>query len=180
MPALGTRKNLGFMAGHPSKADSADGPLRVVHVYKDVHPPVAGGIEKYIDTVRRAMPDVASHVLVGARRPRTSIRRASTGVELAVAEFGRALSVPLAPTFPLWLRRIEADIVHVHMPNPLGEAAALLSLGNRWLVVSFHADIVRQKSFMPLYRPLVHACLDRASAVVVGNGHSLRGRHFDI
>lgn len=146
-----------------------DPQLRVVHVYKDVYPPVAGGIEKYIDAVRTAMPDVASHVLVCARRSRTSIRRAGTGVEILVAELGRALSVPLAPTFPLWLRRIDADVVHVHMPNPMGEIAALLALRNRPLVVSFHADIVRQAALMPLYRPLVEACLDRAAAIVVGS-----------
>lgn len=144
--------------------------MRVVHVYKDVYPPVAGGIEKHIDGLRRAMPNVTSHVLVCAGARRTSRARVGTGLEVRVAEAGpRVLSVPLAPSFPLWLRRLEADLVHVHMPNPTGEAAALVAGGGRPLVVSYHADIVRQAPLMPLYRPLASACLDRAAAVVVGS-----------
>ncbi|MGH2804570.1 MAG: glycosyltransferase, partial [Thermoleophilaceae bacterium] len=144
--------------------------MHVVHVYKDVFPPVVGGIEKHIDGLRRAMPDVTSDVLVCARARRTSSARVTTGLEVRVAEAGpRILSVPVAPTFPLWLRRMEADLVHVHMPNPVGEAAALVAGRGRPLVVSYHADIVRQARLMPLYRPLAEACLDRAAALVVGS-----------
>jgi rhamnosyl/mannosyltransferase len=143
--------------------------LRVVHVYKDVYPPTVGGIEKHIDTLRRAMPDVTSHVLVAARRPRTSLGRVGTGVEVRVAELGRVLSVPFAPTFPGWLQRIEADLIHVHMPHPLGELAALLKADGRPVVVSYHADIVRQARLLPAYRLLAGACLDRAAAIVAGS-----------
>lgn len=143
--------------------------LRVVHVYKDVYPPIAGGIEKHIDTLRRAMPDVTSHVLVAARRPRTSLGRVGTGVEVRVAELGRVLSVPVAPTFPGWLQRIEADVIHVHMPHPLGELAGLLKAGGRPVVVSYHADIVRQARLLPAYRLLAEACLDRAAEIVAGS-----------
>ena len=90
-------------------------------------------------------------------------------MEVRVGELGRVLSVPLAPTFPLWLRRLDADVVHVHMPNPLGEVAALLAGNARPLVVSYHADIVRQARLEPAYRHLVGACLDRADAIVVGS-----------
>ena len=143
--------------------------LRVVHVYKDVYPPVAGGIEKHIDGLRRAMPDVTSHVLVCSRRARTSVAHVAGGTEIRVAEFGRRLlSVPVSPGFPFRLRRMPADVVHVHMPNPVGEASMLLAAAGRPVVASYHADIVRQSRFMRGYRPLVDACLDRASAIVVG------------
>jgi glycosyltransferase involved in cell wall biosynthesis len=149
--------------------------VKVVHVYKDVYPPVVGGIEKHIDGLRRAMPDVTTHVLVCARARRTSRAWVGTGVEVRVAEAGpRVLSVPLAPSFPLWLRRMDADLVHVHMPNPVGEAAALVAARGLPLVVSYHADIVRQARLLPLYRPLAEACLDRAAALVVGSRRLLR------
>jgi glycosyltransferase involved in cell wall biosynthesis len=143
--------------------------LSVVHVYKDVHPPVAGGVEKHIDGLRRTMPDVTSHVLVCSRRPRTSVATVGGAKEVRVGELGpRWMSVPLSPAFPLWLRRIQADLVHVHMPNPVGEASALMTAGTRPIVVSYHADVVRQARFMRAYAPLARACLERAAAVVVG------------
>jgi O-antigen biosynthesis rhamnosyltransferase len=143
--------------------------LHVVHVYKDVFPPVAGGIEKHIDLIRRSLPDLQTDVLVCARGPRGLRRQSATGVEVHVPELGpRPWSVPLAPTFAASLRRIEADIVHVHMPNPLGEVAALTDI-RRPLVCSYHADIVRQARVAPLYRRLVRACLARATEVIVGS-----------
>jgi glycosyltransferase involved in cell wall biosynthesis len=143
--------------------------VRVVHVYKDVFPPVVGGIEKHIDGLRRAMPDVTSDVLVCARAPRTSRRHVDHALDVSVAELGpRPLSLPLAPAFPLWLRRIPADVVHVHMPNPLAEAAVLSAARGRPVVASYHADIGRQARLMPAYTALAGRCLDRAAAVVAG------------
>jgi glycosyltransferase involved in cell wall biosynthesis len=143
--------------------------MRVVHVYKDVFPPIAGGIEKHIDLIRKALPDVHSDVLVCARSWKGSRNCSGTGMEVRVGELGpRVWSVPLAPTFARALREMEADVVHVHMPNPLGELATLMDR-NRPVVCSYHADIVRQARVAPLYRRLLHACLKRASEIIVGS-----------
>jgi len=144
--------------------------LRVLHVYKDVHPPVVGGVEKHIDGLRRTMRGVESDVLVCARAPRTSVRSVAGGTEIKVAEFGpRWLSLPIAPTFARWMRRLRADVLHVHMPNPLAEGSVLVARGQRPVVLSYHADIVRQAGLLPAYRRLVDACLERAAAVVVSS-----------
>jgi rhamnosyl/mannosyltransferase len=143
--------------------------MRVAHVYKDVYPPVAGGIEKHIDGLRTGMPDVVSDVIVCSRSRRTSVEEVGTGVEVRVAELGRLLSTPLAPGFPRRLSGLQADVFHLHMPNPLGELSALAALGGRPIVASYHADVVRQARLNPLYLPLQRACLRRASAVVVGS-----------
>jgi len=139
-------------------------------VYKDVFPPVAGGIEKQIGALRGAMPDVVSNVLVCARAPRTRISRVDGALEVGVAEYGpRWMSVPVAPGLPRWVRKIEADLIHLHMPNPPGELAALLAGRGRPIVASYHADIVRQARFERAYRPLVDACLARSAAVVAAS-----------
>jgi glycosyltransferase involved in cell wall biosynthesis len=143
--------------------------VHVLHVYNDVYPPVAGGIEKHIDSIRRALPDVRSDVLVCARSRRGSSKPYGSGIEVKVAELGpRVWSVPIAPTFPARLRGMRADVVHLHMPNPLGELAVLADR-RRPLVCSYHADVVRQARVAPIYRRLVHACLGRADQVIVGS-----------
>ena len=141
--------------------------MRVVHVYKDIFPPVPGGIERYIDSIRRFLPDVECDVVVCGRALRTRTRVTSRGKEVLVGEWGRLLSVPLAPTFPLWLARQRPDILHLHMPNPTGELSALVAHRATPLVVTYHADVARQAFFNPLYQPLAQACLRRASAIVV-------------
>jgi glycosyltransferase involved in cell wall biosynthesis len=143
--------------------------VHVVHVYKDVFPSVVGGIEKHIDLIRRALPDVRSDVVVCARSRHGHTEHRCTGVEVHVPELGRRVwSVPVSPAFPAAVHRIDADIVHVHMPNPLGELAAVTDRG-RPIVCSYHADIVRQARVAPLYRLLVRGCLRRATEIVVGS-----------
>jgi glycosyltransferase involved in cell wall biosynthesis len=147
--------------------------VRVLHVSKDVFPPVVGGIERHIDTIRRFMPEVECDVIAGARHWRTKTRVTDGGTEILVGEFGRVLSVPLAPTFPFWLARQKPDIIHLHMPNPTGELSVLLAVRSTPLVVSYHADIGRQAMFNPVYQPLVRACFRRASSILVASTRML-------
>jgi glycosyltransferase involved in cell wall biosynthesis len=148
----------------------------VLHVYKDVYPPVAGGIEKHIDGLRRATPDCVSVVVVCARAPRTRMSPVGDGVEVGVAEYGpRWLSVPVAPAMPRWIARMDADLIHLHMPNPPGELSVLLARKGRPIVASYHAEIVRQARLERAYRPLASACLRRAAAIVAGTNGMARG-----
>jgi glycosyltransferase involved in cell wall biosynthesis len=146
--------------------------MRVLHVYKDVYPPITGGIERHIDAVRTALPDVQHDVLVCARRPRTVHRvpPAGAGREVLVGELGRVLSTPIAPAFPLWLARLaHGAIVHLHMPQPLAELSVLLTGRCRPLVVTYHADIYRQRALLFLYRPLLVRCLRSADVVITAS-----------
>jgi glycosyltransferase involved in cell wall biosynthesis len=148
--------------------------MRVLHVYKDVYPPIVGGIERHIDSIRRALPDIRHDVLVCARGVRTRVRQApsgaSHGTEILVGEFGRPLSTPLSPSFPIWLSRYAPGaIVHLHMPQPVGELSVLLARRQAPLVVSYHADIYRQRSLLFLYRHLVVRVLREADVVTVAS-----------
>jgi len=135
-----------------------------------VYPPVVGGIERHIHALRRFMPDVRSDVLVCSRSSRTSEVWVAGGRELRLREFGhRILALPVSPEVLREVRRSPADLIHVHMPYPLGELAALSGARRRPIVCSFHADVVRQVRWLWLYRPLVQQILDRADAIVVGS-----------
>lgn len=140
--------------------------MRVLHAYKDVWPPVAGGIERHIDLLRRHQP---AGVLVGARRLRGTAVRTPFGSERRAGELARVWSVPLAPTYPVHLARARADVVHLHAPNPIGEVSALLARPAAPMVVSVHADIVRQAAMLPVYRRVMRALLDRSAAVITGS-----------
>jgi rhamnosyl/mannosyltransferase len=150
--------------------------LRILHVYKDVYPPVAGGIERHIDSIRKALPDLRHDVLVCGRQLRTHVRKTEFGTEIHVGELGRVLSTPIAPMFPYWFWKYSRGaIVHVHMPQPVAELSALFARRGAPLVASYHADIYRQRGLLFLYKPLVLRCL-RAADVVLTASHALRDR----
>jgi glycosyltransferase involved in cell wall biosynthesis len=146
--------------------------VRVVHVYKDVYPPVVGGIERHIDSLRLALPEVEQDVIACSRGFRTVHHRSAPprNEELLVGELGRVLSVPISPAFPWHAARYGAGaILHVHMPNPLGEISALLTPRRVGLVAHYHADIVRQRRYLAAYEPLVQRCLRACDQVIVAS-----------
>ncbi len=143
--------------------------MRIVHVYKDYHPPVRGGIEQTIERMARAQVE-AGHdvsVLVSASGGRETVRESIAGVRvIRVAEWARALSAPLCPSFPRELAAMGADVWHLHYPNPTGELSWLLHRPDGALAVTYHADVVRQRLVMPLYGPFVRTLLARADVLM--------------
>ena len=152
---------------------------RVLHVYKDVHPEVPGGIERHVDDLRHHVLGLKSDVLIARRGCHATRVRESAGQrEVAVWQLGRLLSTPVTAGYPLWLRRLAPDVVHLHMPNPAAELSALTLPRNVPLVVSYHADIVRQAGLLPAYRLLIDKVLRRADVVVSGSGRLIETSPF--
>ena len=141
--------------------------VKILHVYKDYHP-VRGGIEHHVQVLAEAQAaaghDVA--VLVCALGPATS-SGVENGVEVIRAgRLGTAASMPLSPGLPLILARQKPDVVHLHSPFPLGEATSYLFGRSRALVITHHADVVRQKKLVRLYGPLWKKVLARADRII--------------
>jgi len=64
---------------------------------------------------------------------------------------------------------LEADIIHLHFPYPLGELSYLLRGGGRKAVVTYHSDIVRQRVLLKLYRPLLWRFLEKARCIIASS-----------
>lgn len=147
---------------------------RVIHVYKDVYPPVEGGIERtiyHLARMTRGEFDPAVVVASGDGVPR--VRSLESGVEgvdgievFEVRSFGRVLSTPIAPGFVDALRRSRADLFHFHFPHPTGEVAYLASRLATPAVVTYHSDIVRQEGALRLYRPLMDRFLAKMRVIM--------------
>jgi len=147
--------------------------VRIVHVYKDYFPPTHGGIEQTI--ARMAIHQTrAGHsvtVVASAHGRRHSREEVLAGVHVVrCAEWGRALSAPFCPTMPARLARLDADLFHLHYPNPTGELSWMIARPRGVLVLSYYSDVVRQAAFMPVYGPLVRRLLHRCDLVVATSG----------
>ena len=142
--------------------------MRIVHLYKDYHPPVLGGVEQTIERMARWQVRAGHEVTVivsasGGRRTRTEV---VGGVRVVrVGEWVRALSSPICPGFPAVVARERADLWHLHSPNPLGEASFWLVRPAGSVVLTYYCDLSRQRALLPVYGPLVHALFDRADVL---------------
>jgi glycosyltransferase involved in cell wall biosynthesis len=141
--------------------------MKILHVYKDYYPPVVGGIEKHI-------AQVCSHfkkkheveVLVCNHSPVTKIDYIDGVRVIKAGQLGRIQSAPIPPTFPLWLRKLKADILHYHLPNPTCEFSYLLAHPSGAVVATYHSDIVRQEFLLRFYSPFLYKFLNKAELIM--------------
>lgn len=149
--------------------------MNVLQVSKYYYPEV-GGIERVVRNLAEGLlPDQDVRVVAAANRGAGGVQR-RFGVPVRKAStIAEVLSVPLSPAFPTAVAREmrSADVVHVHLPNPVAVASYLvaekfLSPGRRpALVVTYHSDIVRQSAALSVYEPVLHRFLDRADRILV-------------
>ena len=144
--------------------------MNILQVNKFYYPEV-GGIEHVVQNIAEGLPNLYDTRVLAARPRGLGGRERHNGVEIKkVSSLGVAMSVPLAPTFPLQLRAVarNADIVHHHLPNPLSTVSQLIAgTGNSTVIATYHSDIVRQATALQVYRPVVQRFLDCVDRILV-------------
>lgn len=154
--------------------------IRVLQVNK-LYYPVTGGIERVVQQLAEGLCDETdTKVLVCRKKGRTIVEQVG-GVEITRASsMGMLSSLPLSVSFLWKFRRMakEREIVHIHMPFPLGDLACFLSGYKGTVILWWHSDIVRQKKLMRLYRPLMEWLLRRADGIVVATQGHIDGSRY--
>ncbi len=142
--------------------------MKVLQLGKFYHP-VVGGIETALKEICEGLSDqVDFQILVANTRWSTEHENGKLRVTRA-ASLGKCLSCPIAPSFPVWAKKFDADLIHVHLANPLAELSALLADRDVPIVAHFHSDVVRPLPpvFRTLYNQFLHAFYRRVNCIVV-------------
>ncbi len=144
--------------------------MKVLHVSK-FYPPVFGGIETVAWELVEGLNQSGVHtdVLCSHQQLRGVAERWPGGYRVRRAgSLGMVLSTSMAASMPWYLAQMsrQADIVHLHMPDPTAAAAFWMARPRAKLVVQWHSDVIRQRLALKLYGPLQHWLLARADAVV--------------
>ncbi len=143
--------------------------MRVLQFFKNYFPPTHGGIEQLINGIVHGIDGIDFAVLTGSHT-RELVRDDDDGVPVIRApELARVSTAPLAPSWHRWIRKLEPDVIHVHMPNPTGELAVLTSRTKAPVVASYHAEIVRSPVVSVGYRAFLPAFWRKAHTVMVGS-----------
>jgi rhamnosyl/mannosyltransferase len=156
------------------------GLLRVCHLGK-FYPPAPGGIETHLQTLAQAQArlGLAVEVLCMNHRPGPTVREMDGPVK--VTRFRPAVSVAkleLCPELVTALRRVDADVLHVQVPNPTMLLALFLARPRQPLVVTYQADLSRQKVLGPLFRPVEHTVYRRVRKILSTSPPYAAGSQF--
>ncbi|MCD4847981.1 MAG: glycosyltransferase [Candidatus Aegiribacteria sp.] len=142
--------------------------MKILEVYKDVHPLVRGGIERYIHDLSSFLAEKGHEVevlIAGDNSDGSDIEISGFKVRTTPC-IGRVMSNPICPGLIDSLREIPADLVHFHVPLPSAVISWLMTGSKTPYIVTYHSDIVRQAAFLPFYGPFLRKFLNRANAVI--------------
>ncbi len=145
--------------------------MHIVHIYKDYYP-VLGGIENHLRVLAEGLAARGHRVtvLVSNTGSRDVITRMGDLTVIKAGRMSQLASTPLSPRMLLHARRLtDVDLVHLHVPYPPGDLAALAIPGRPPLAVYYHSDVVRQKTLLRFYRPLLEHTLDRATRIIASS-----------
>ena len=154
--------------------------LRVLEVNKAYHPHI-GGIETLIKQYSEelgCMEGTDVRVLVCRDGRGKGSREKINGVDVTRAgSLGTLSKCPISFDFVRKFRKMakSADVVHIHTPFPLADAALLLSGYKGRVVVSWHSDVVKQKKLMLFYKPFMRSMLKRADRILVATKGHIKG-----
>lgn len=154
------------------------GRRKVLQVGK-FYPPHMGGIETHLQALCGELAkslDLRVVVASDDSRPTEEVRD-----DVAISRVPTRMtfaSTPLCPGMIGKIRRSDAEIVHIHLPNPMAVLAYLASGHSGSLVVTYHSDTVRQKVLGALFEPFLHQALRRSSAIIATSPDYRRTSRF--
>lgn len=143
--------------------------LRVLHLGK-FYPPHTGGIESHLRDLCGELQKVADVTVLAASDDRRSTETLEGGVRVRrVRSLFNVASAPFCPGMVQLIQSSQADIVHIHLPNPGAVMAYLVSRHKGPLVVTFHSDVVRQELLRIAFEPILSRVLNRCAIVIAAS-----------
>jgi glycosyltransferase involved in cell wall biosynthesis len=160
--------------------------MRILQVGK-FYFPYHGGIETVVQNLSEELQALGHEVtaLVSSHHLFPQFQYINGVRVIRMGRWGSIFSQPLnflAPVYYLILFW-RADVIHLHSPNPLLEFFSLFFPGKK--VVTFHAEVVRQKKLLRGYRRLQSYFFSSVSVIVtatktLAKSPSLLGRTIEV
>jgi len=154
--------------------------MRILQVNK-LYAPVVGGVETVVRDIAEGLTPLTNMQVLVCQPKGRRTSESFNGVDVTRANsLGTWLSMPLSFDFFRQYKRVSknVDIVQLHFPFPLADLAVWLFGCKGKLVVWWHSDIVRQKVFLKLLKPLIHRTLKRADSIIVASNETITSSEF--
>ena len=143
--------------------------LRILQIGK-FYPPHMGGIETHLHALCGELRQSVDLKVIVANESRKGSTGGVDGVE--VTRLGTLFNFagsPVCRGMVRSIRQAEADIVHLHLPNPTAVLAYLASGRKGPLIITYHSDVVRQKVLGKAFEPFLHWILRRSAAIITSS-----------
>lgn len=151
--------------------------LRVLQVGK-YYWPHKGGIETVVRTLSEALSHSVDISVLVANSIAAGGHDIVGGIPVIRAKpWATVGAVRFCPSMIREIRESNADLIHLHTPNPGAELAILMSGVKTPLIVTYHCGILRQRITGALFQPFHQRLLARAAAILVSSSDLLHNLH---
>ena len=152
--------------------------MRILHFFKTYYPDTTGGIEQVIFQLCQGSraQGIESQVLTLSPHPSPArIQVADHSVTRVKENFNLASTGFSLPVFRQFKKMAaEADVVHFHFPWPMMDLVHFATCHGRPTVLSYHSDIIKQRTLLKLYDPLMQRFLTSMDRILVASPNYLR------
>jgi glycosyltransferase involved in cell wall biosynthesis len=153
----------------PSNARKEQAKLRVLQVGK-FYPPHRGGIETHLQALCGVLRQHADLSVIVSSENRDTVEEVVDSVPVArLSTLITAFSTPISLGMASRIRHSNADLVHIHWPNPTAVLSYLASGHRGTLVVTYHSDTIKQKVLGPLFEPILRLALRKSAAIIAAS-----------
>jgi rhamnosyl/mannosyltransferase len=147
----------------------------ILHIGK-YYPPYFGGIEKVTFDIVESLnqSNIKTDVLCFNHESFPNLEQRDYNVIRCKPSFN-LFSTPVSFEMFNKFRHLynQYDIVHLHLPNPIGVLVVLFSGFKGKLVIHWHSDIIKQKKLKLLFAPFEKLILKKANRIIVTSGNYL-------
>jgi len=153
------------------------GPLRVCHLGK-FYPPSRGGIETHVHTLLHAQvrQGLAPRLICMRHDVGPTVHEHDGPIPITrVGRRGTVAKLDYCPGLVTLLEGVEADLFHLHVPNPTMILGLLMAGRKLPIVVTYHSDHVKQWIRGLLFRPLERRFFNKVGAIAPTSPAYLEG-----
>ena len=151
--------------------------IKVLHFFKTYYPDTTGGIEQVIFQLCQSSHafGVESQVLTLSPDPSpTQLKIADHKVTRVKENFNVASTGFSLQAFKQFKKMAaEADLVHFHFPWPMMDLVHFATRHGRPTLLSYHSDIVKQRTLLKVYGPLMNQFLKSMDRILVASPNYL-------
>lgn len=171
---LTTPRTLPSLKIDPETSSTHKSRVKILHVGK-FYPPEHGGMESHVHELVSELRDSVQQSVLVASKTRQGCKETVDGIPVtrlgAIMDF---FGAPVCPTMINAIRSENADILHIHLPNPIAVMAYLASGFRGKLVFTYHSDIVRQKLLGSAFATILHRALNKSDAIIATSENYLK------
>ncbi len=152
--------------------------MKILHIYKTYYPESLGGVEQTIHSLSKelAKKNIISDVISTTDKNTAYVHQAEYNRVYFYPRTIDRFSCPMSVALLHHFRKIamQYDILHYHFPWPFADFMHLFRSVDKPSLLTYHSDIVRQKTLNKIYQPLMHRFLKKIDCIVTTSNNLLQ------